>query len=258
LEIREPLERQLGPLGRTAIEELSLSPGEPVLDVGCGIGVTPRSLAEAVGETGAVTAMDLLAAALELLRREAGPLVNVSFVCGDAETYPFEHEAFDAVFSRFGVMFFNDPRRAFSNLRRSLRPGGRLSFVCWRGLEENELDDLPLRAASAVLPSSLVDEARNAVWFSFSNPGTIRETLAAAGFSDIQIDPHDEWVGCGSIEATVNVCSRVGALGAILREHPHLTPAASSALRDCLAGLDADGGPRLRAATWIVRGRAPD
>jgi len=76
----------------------------------------------------------------------------VRFVQADAQVFPFEPASFDAAFSRFGVMFFADPTAAFINIRRGLRPNGRLAFVCWRALEENPLDIVPLRAAFAHLP----------------------------------------------------------------------------------------------------------
>jgi ubiquinone/menaquinone biosynthesis C-methylase UbiE len=251
------LERQLKPLGQAVIEQLEIRPGEWVLDVGCGVGTTPWALAGAVGPTGQVVAMDVLPAAIEVMRAEASGSADVSFICGDAATYPFEAGAFDVLFSRFGVMFFADPLQAFQNLRRALRPGGRLGFVCWRGLEENELDQLPLGMASPALPRQLVEETRSAAWFSFSDSKIIRDTLTASGFVEVQLDRHDAWVGCGSLQATVDVCSRVGALGAILREHPHLAQEAAAALRNGLNELDGPDGPQLRAATWIVTANTP-
>jgi SAM-dependent methyltransferase len=172
------------------------------------------------------------------------------------QSYPFHTGSFDAAFSRFGVMFFADPVAAFSNIRRALRPGGRLGFVCWRGLNENELDELPLRAASSCLPAPLVAGAASSGWFSFSDQESVREILARARFADVKIVPHDEQVGCGNFQATVDVCSRVGALGKILRDHPELRSEAVPALEQALRPLDGPNGPALRAATWIVTARA--
>ena len=154
-------------------------------------------------------------------------------------------------------MFFAHPGRAFGNIRRALRPGGRLAFVCWRGLGENELDGLPLRVASPHLPAELVAGAGSAGWLSFSDPEAIRAVLADAGFAEIQITAHDDLVGSGDLRAMVDVFSRVGALGAILREHPHLAREAVPALEEALRAIDGPGGPRLRAATWIVTARSP-
>ena len=257
LEIREPLERQLEPLGQAAMAAIQPLPGERVLDIGCGIGGTPLVLARAVGSSGQVVGVDLLQAAIDVARRDPGPPRNVTFLCGDVQSYPFQIGSFDAAFSRFGVMFFADPVAAFSNIRRALRSGGRLGFVCWRGLNENELDELPLRAASSCLPAALIADAGTSGWLSFSDRESIREILVSAGFADVKIAPHDEQVECGSFQATVDVCSRVGALGKILRDHPELRSEAVPALELALRPLDGPNGPTLHAATWVVTARAP-
>ena len=256
LGIREALERQLQPLGQPAVDDLRLRTGDQVLDIGCGLGGTPAALAQAVGPQGAVVAIDVLAAAVEIMRSDANRLPTVSFVHGDAEAYPFAPATFDAAFSRFGVMFFADPVAAFANIRRALRPGGRLSFVCWRSLAENELDWFPIRAASPHLPPQLVMEAERARHFSFADPTFLRETLTQAGFDQIDIRQHDQDVRSGDLQSMLDVCSRVGSLGALLREHPQFRYDAVSALRQALVALDGPGGPALRASTWIVGARA--
>jgi SAM-dependent methyltransferase len=257
LEIREPLEQQLEPLGHLAMVALQLAPGERVLDVGCGIGGTPLALARTVGPRGSVVGLELLHDAIEVVRRDAGLPETVSFVCGDAQTYAFEPQSFDAVFSRFGMMFFDDPASALRNIKRAMRPGARLSFVCWRGLDENELDGFPLRTAAPHIPSTLVADTASAPCFSFSDRDYLQNLLSEAGFSDTEIRPHDVCVSSGSMEAMVAVLSRVGALGAILREHPSLCPKAMEALERALAKRDRPGGPQLSAAIWVVSARAP-
>lgn len=255
LEIREPLERQLAPLGQAVMAAIQPLSGERVLDIGCGIGGTPLALARAVGASGRVVGVDLLQAAIDVARRDPGLPRNVTFLCADVQSHPFETGSFDAAFSRFGVMFFADPVEAFSNIRRALRPGARLGFVCWRGLSENELDELPLRAAASCLPDRLVADTASAGWFSFSDPDNIREILTRARFCDVKIAPYDQQVRCGDLQATVDVCSRVGALGKILRDHPEFRSEAVPALEQALRPLDGPSGPALRAATWVVTAR---
>jgi SAM-dependent methyltransferase len=257
LEIREALERQLEPLGRAAIDGLRLGAGDRVLDIGCGIGGTPAMLARAVGTGGTIVAIDRLSSAIETMRSDADRPSNVSFVHGDAETYPFAPGSFDAAFSRFGVMFFVDPVAAFANVRRALSPGGRLSFICWRSLAENELDWLPIRAASPHLPPQLVAEAERARHFSFADPVFLREMLTRAGWDDIDIRAHDQGVGSGDLRSMLDVCARVGSLGALLREHPRFRDVAVPALKQALAARDGPGGLTLRAATWVVRASVP-
>jgi ubiquinone/menaquinone biosynthesis C-methylase UbiE len=155
-EVREPLELQLAPLGRRALAALVPRPGESVLDIGCGGGETVLALAQAVAPDGIAVGIDSSAAVLAFAGRAAEGREQVRFIQADAQVYPFEPASFDAAFSRFGVMFFVDPTAAFINIRRSLRTKGRIAFVCWRVLEENQLDMLPLRAASAHLPPLMI------------------------------------------------------------------------------------------------------
>jgi len=256
-EVREPLERQLAPLGRRALTALAPRPGESVLDIGCGGGATALALAQALAPDGTVVGIDLSAAVLAFARRAAEGCARVRFVQADAQVFPFEPASFDAAFSRFGVMFFTDPTAAFINIRRSLRPKGRLAFVCWRALEENPLDIVPLRAASALLPPQPAHDPDAPGPFAFAKPDRVRGILERAGFTEIEITAHDEPVGSGDLDAMLAVCSRVGALGKILRENPALRAAALPAVRCALAAYDGPDGVRLNAATWVVTARVP-
>jgi SAM-dependent methyltransferase len=256
-EVRKPLERQLAPLGQRALAALAPRPGESVLDIGCGGGATALELAQAVAPDGTVMGVDLSAAVLTFAQRAAKGCERVRFVQADAAIFPFEPAAFDAAFSRFGVMFFADPTAAFINIRRSLKPNGRLAFVCWRALEENPLDIVPLRAASAHLPPQPPHDRDAPGPFAFANRDRVRGILESAGFAKIEIAARDELVGSGDLDTMLAVCSRVGALGKILRENPERLAAALPAVRSALAAHDGPDGVRLNAATWVVTARAP-
>ncbi len=243
--VREPLDLQLSPLGLLAMAALDVSPGQVVLDVGCGAGQTVVQLAEAVGPAGEVVGIDIAPRLLDIARERAARHAHVRFIEGDAQTSPLPAAGFDAVFSRFGVMAFADPIEAFSNLHRAMQPEGRLAFVCWRSLAENELDLLPLRAAGL---EDMVDMTP----FSFEDPGRVSAVLAAAGFRDIAVRPHDQAVQSGALDAMLAVVLAVGPLGRILRENPSLREDAEPPVRRALAARDGSGGPALKAATWIV------
>lgn len=255
-EVREPLELQLAPLGRRALTALAPRPGENVLDIGCGGGDTALALARAVAPDGTVVGVDISAAVLAFAQRAAKEWARVRFVKADAQVFPFEPDSFDAAFSRFGVMFFADPVAAFLNIRRGLRAHGRLAFVCWRALEENPLDILPLRAASAHLPPQPAHDPEAPGPFAFADADRVRGILESAGFGEIEIAAHDELVGSGDLETMLAVCTKVGALGKILRENPELRAAALPAVRAALAVHDGPDGVRLKAATWVVTARA--
>lgn len=258
-EIRELLELQLAPLGRHALKALAPHPGENIVDIGCGGGVTALDLAKAVAPNGRVVGVDLSAAVLAFARRTTEGCKRVRFIQADAQVFPFDPQSFDAAFSRFGVMFFADPTAAFINIRRSLKPNGRLAFVSWRALEDNPLDMLPLEAASDHLPPQPVDDPDAPGPFAFSDPDRLRGILERAGYGEIEMTAHDERVGSGDLDAMLAVCSRVGALGKILRENSKLRAATLPAVRSALAEHDGPNGVTLNAATWVVTARAlPD
>lgn len=195
--------------------------------------------------------MDIAAPLLAVARQRTSHLPLVQLVEADAQTWPFPDASADAVYSRFGVMGFGDVVAAFTNLRRILRPGGRLAFVSWRPLAENELDHLPLAAAGFAAPVDISP-------FSLSDPDTIRSILQASGFSSITVTAHDALVSSGDIDAMTDVLLKIGPLGRILRSAPDLRPGARQRLRPVFAARGNPSSVALRAAVWIVTGKSAD
>jgi len=118
-QFQEQLERQLDPLGREAIRALAPMPGEHILDVGCGCGATTLDLAVRVGRLGSVVGVDVSVPMLDVARQRSRPADagRAEFLQLDAQ-HDTLGSAFDAAFSRFGVMFFSDPVAAFKNILR--------------------------------------------------------------------------------------------------------------------------------------------
>lgn len=189
--LQAELDVELQPFGDAVRRALSLTAGARVLDVGCGAGATTLSLAEQV-RPGSTVGVDISAPLLTLARERAAGVQNVDFVLADAQAHPFEPASFDAMASRFGVMFFADAVAAFSNLRRALRPGGELAFVCWRRLADNPSFYLPLEAARPFLTE--VPEAGTPGEpgpFAFAEREHVEWVLTRAGFVDVSIAPFD-------------------------------------------------------------------
>lgn len=257
-ELQKPLDRQLAPLGRAAMAALAPKPGEVILDIGCGAGETVFQLARMVAPGGEVTGVDISGTLLEVARRRREGAPGVHFIEADAQTYGFPPGAFDGVFSRFGVMFFADPVAAFTNIRRALKAGGRLAFVCWRTPAENPIMTLPMQAALQHLPAPPPPADPTAPGpFAFADGERVRGILQAAGFTNIAVTPHAEKVGGGDLDASVGLALKVGPLGALLRQHPDKADAVIGAVREALAAHVGPEGLRLDSATWIVTARAP-
>jgi SAM-dependent methyltransferase len=254
-ELSDLLDRQLEGVGLKAMAALDPQAGERLVDIGCGCGRTTLTLAARVGEAGAVTGVDISRPMLEEARRRGAKVPQARFVEADAQTHPFSPGALDAAFSRFGVMFFSDPPAAFANIRKGLKPGGRLAFVCWRALPENPWMLAPMIAASAHLPPPAPPQPGAPGPFAFADPERVRGILGDAGFQDVEIAPHDTRIGGNSLDDTVTLSLRIGPLGAALREHPDVAPKVVDDIRKALAAHLEDGKVSQPAAVWIVTAR---
>ncbi len=190
-----------------------------------------------------------------LSRSRPTPSLQVTFRQVDAQTDNLGRGLFDAAFSRFGVMFFSDPVAAFANIRASLKPGGRLAFVCWRSLAENPWMQAPLQAALPFIPPVAPSDPTAPGPFAFADADRVRTILTNAGFHSVAINPFDVRVGGANIEQTLNLSVKMGPLGAVLREHPELTVIVADVVRDTLSTYVTPRGVMMPAATWIVQAR---
>jgi SAM-dependent methyltransferase len=257
VQFQAQLDRQLTPLGAEAMRVLAPAGGERILDVGCGCGDTSAQLAERVGAAGAVVGVDISAPMLTVARGRpvAAGAATPDFRQADAQSADLGRAAFDAVFSRFGVMFFADPQAAFANIRQSLRPGGRMNFVCWRPLSENPWMREPMEAARPFLPPSPPPDPFAPGPYAFADPDRLRGILTRAGFSSVAIDPFDARIGGADIEQTLALTFRVGPLGAALRDHPGCADVLGEAVRASIIPYQTTVGVLMPAAVWIVSAR---
>jgi SAM-dependent methyltransferase len=257
-ELAELLDRQLSDVSARAMAALAPRAGERVLDVGCGCGRSTLDLARAVGPEGRAVGLDVSRPMLSVARAraEAAGLAHASFLEGDAQVYPLLAGGFDALFSSFGVMFFEDPTLAFANLRRALRPGGRLAFVCWRPAAENPVMTRAMAAARHRVPEQPPPVPNAPGPFAFGDAGRVRGILSDAGFSDVAMEAHDSEMGGNGLDDALTLSLRVGPLGSILRAHPELAPGVREDVRAALASCVRDGIVWQRSATWIVQARS--
>ncbi|WP_175753695.1 class I SAM-dependent methyltransferase [Burkholderia ambifaria] len=252
--------------GQAAIEAAAPATGERVLDIGCGAGASTLALAARVGAGGQVLGVDisepLIDRARALARHDTPALFQVADASSSTE---LPDGAFDILFSRFGVMFFDDPTAAFAHMRRALRPGGRVAFVCWRGAAENDWMRLPVGALKGILPPSALPDPEAPGPFSFGDRERVARILTTAGFTDIAISPFDAAVRFGegetrdaAIDDAVKMTLEVGPLSRALADQPdYIRARASAAVRAAFAGLPGDRSVMINGAAWIVMARNP-
>jgi SAM-dependent methyltransferase len=252
------IDDQIAPLGLVAIERAGVRAGESVLDIGCGCGATSLQLAERVGPSGNVTGLDISEPMLARARERAAEcgLTQLAFVKGDAQTYAFDAGSRDLIYSRFGVMFFQDPTAAFANLRSALRPSGRVAFACWQEIGRNPWMLVPLLAAAKHIPLPAPPAEGGPGPFAFADPEQVRAILAGAGFSDIEVASHEAELtlaGGGDLERVVDFVLQMGPAGQALRDAEAATRAgAREAVQEALGPYLTPDGVRLASATWIV------
>jgi SAM-dependent methyltransferase len=259
------LDAMLAAFGQAAIEAAAPATGERVLDVGCGAGASSLALAARVGAGGQVLGVDISEPLIGRARALATQDMPALFQVADAGSADLPEGAFDILFSRFGVMFFNDPTRAFAHMRRALRPGGRVAFVCWRGAAENDWVRLPMSAVKDILPPAAPPDPEAPGPFSFGDRGRVARILTAAGFSDIAIAPFDASVPFGAggtrdaaLDDAVKMAFEGGPLSRALAEQPaDIRARASAAVRAAFAGLPGERSVMIDGAAWIVTARNP-
>jgi SAM-dependent methyltransferase len=181
---------------------------------------------------------------------------NVAFELVDAQTAQLPVATFDRLFSRFGVMFFQDPLAAFTNLRAALRPAARLSFVCWRSMDDNPWMKVPLTALSAHIAVPR-PEPHAPGPMAFADAQRTRGILERAGFAEVGFEAVNEVTSLGGglvdLDETVAFLAEIGPTAKLLREaDPEARAAAMAAIREALAPYHGAGGVRMPASCWVV------
>lgn len=241
------------------VDAVSASGARQVLDVGCGAGATTLAVARSLDGQGRCLGLDLSEPLIDAARRraEAEGAANCRFIAADAQQHAFEPDRFDAMISRFGVMFFDNPVAAFANLRHGARGGASLSFIAWRGAEENPFMTAAEQAAAPWLPELPARDPNGPGQFAFADKDRVAEILATAGWRDVQIQPLD--VICAFSEDDLDVyAATMGPVGHVLSslEEPRRGKVAA-VVRRAFEPYVSDGEARFDAACWMISARNP-
>jgi SAM-dependent methyltransferase len=257
----ERMDRAVADLTKSLLDLARPQAGERVLDIGCGSGTTVLELAARVGPGGHVLGADISNQSVTRARQriaDAG-LRHAEVVVGDVSAHPFEQNSFELAFSRFGVMFFSDPRAAFANVRRAIKPGGRVALAVFRAASENLFPSGPLEAVRHLLPPIPTLGPEEPGPFSWADPTRVHRILESAGFREVSVTPVDPVLqlagDCGEAEAT----DFVMMLGPLTRVLPALSAPQREAVRAALEvyfqKFTRSQGVFLPAANWVVQAR---
>lgn len=228
-----------------------------VLDVGCGAGATTLAVARRLGAGRTCTGLDVSEPLVDLARRraEAEGVEGARFIVGDGQRHDFGDARFDAVVSRFGVMFFEDPEAAFGNLRKAAADGAAMTLIVWRGPGDNPFMTAAERAAAPLLPElkPIVPDAPGQ--FGFADPERVRRILRPS-WGEVDIAPLD--VACSITAADLEVYAvRMGRAALLLPDlEPERREGVITVMRDGFAPFVTGDTARFTAACWIVRGTA--
>ena len=253
------LDLMLEDFGSAAIAAAKAQPGEQVLDIGCGSGTTSFTLAQQVGPSGHVLGVDISEQLVEIARAAIPDGTPIAFRCADAATAALPHGQFDLLFSRFGVMFFDDPVAAFAHMRSALKPGGRAAFICWRGAQENDWVRLPMAAIRDIVQPAPADPNAPGP-FAFGDRQRLADILDAAGFTAIDIAPFDTALSYGrgasreaAVDDALDMAFQVGPLSrALADQSDDIRTRAADAVRAAFARRPGETSVLIDGAAWVV------
>lgn len=253
---QDVLDAMLAPMTGPTMDALGTASGSSVLDIGCGAGTTTMLLAQrGLKPLGVDISAPLVALAKQ---RAAAAGSSARFMEADAGATALPGAPFDALFSRFGVMFFEDPQAAFTHLHAQMKPGAPMAFVCWRGVAENVWNLIPMQAVLPLLPQAPPPPDPHAPGpMAFADVERTTRILTAAGWRDVRFTPWGgELVIGDDIEETADFMGGMAVQRLIAGTNIDPAEVRKRVVNGLRPLAGADGVLRAPAACWIVTGRA--
>jgi len=256
VETQPLLDQMFAPLERLLVDAAAAISPQRVLDVGCGTGATTLAVARQIAPKDGCIGVDLSAPMIEAARTRAQrEQLQATFICADAQEYAFDPTRVDMLISRFGVMFFDDPVRAFANLHRAARSGAALRFIVWRSAAENPFMTTAERAAAPLLPNLPARKPDAPGQFAFANADRVRDILKESSWTSIDIQPLD--VTCTFPETELaRYFIRLGPVSLALNDADDDTRArVIETIRPAFDPFVHGAHVRLVAACWMISAR---
>ena len=257
----ERMNRAVADLTKSLLDLARPQPGEHALDIGCGSGTTVLDMAARVGPGGHVLGADISDQSVARARQriaDAGSR-HAEVIMADVSVHPFEQHSLELAFSRFGVMFFSDPRAAFANVRRAMKPGGRLALAVFRAASEGLWPHGPLEAVRHLLPPIPTPGPEEPGPFSWADPTRVHRILESAGFREVSLTPVDPVIQLACDGGEAEATDFVMVLGPLTRVLPVLSAAQRETVRAALEVFfqkyTRSQGVFLPAANWVVQAR---
>lgn len=255
--------QMLSPIAEELMAHAAIKGSRAVVDVGCGGGSETVLLADHLGPQAKVLGVDISAPLLDVARERLAErpelAARVDFLQADAAMHAFTPGSFDLLFSRFGVMFFDDPEAAFRNLRSALAANGRLAFTCWQKMDLNPWVVVPLRAALQHVPAPEPPAPNAPGPFAFASTNRIQQILQSAGFTDIDVAHHDlhmRWGNNGDLASSARELLNIGPVGRLLADQDdEMRQRIYASAIEAMAPFFQDGQLSLRGAVWFVTAR---
>ena len=257
----DTMARLLGPICEALLDHAPLAGCKKALDIGCGGGSQSLKLAQRLGRGATVLGVDISEPMLEVAQRKAAEpaddRADLHFMLADASApNTFPAGSFDLLFSRFGVMFFDDPLAAFTHMREALQPDGRLAFCCWQPVKNNDWVRVPLQAALQHLPTPEPPAPNAPGPFAFADPERVEGILTGAGFRQVSVQPLLTTLRLGesaTLHEAVRELARIGPVSRLLTGQPDsVLEQVFPSMEEALAPFHKDGALNLAAQVWLV------
>ena len=245
------LHRLIEPFSKTAIDRVNAQPGDYILDVGCGCGSTSIALAQSGAK---IRGIDISEKMISRAIEKSKGISDIAFHATDAASETFKVE-YTHIFSQFGVMFFSDPYAAFSNIRSGLKEKGKITFLCWQGLSENEWISSTNEALESFQPKGMAPpDPKSPGGFAFADKQYVMDILKSANFTNIVIESLKAKFNMGeSSEEIMSLHLNVGPLSVLLGSLSNESGReAIEAVKKSLEGQMENNGLQLSAAAWLV------